>query len=103
MHAADLSPDALARWQQAYDAGVAKEETNAWTAALAQYQAAAAIDGRYADLHYRMARCFATLRQHESARARYAEAVEHDALRFRADRRTNETIRRVGSDPAPAT
>ncbi len=64
-------------------------------AALQQYQEAGAIDDRWADLHFRMARCCLGLGKNTDANKEYVLAHDLDALRFRADTRINAAIREV--------
>ena len=96
-HRPDLSAEDQARWQEAYDAGAALETAGEHAKAAERYAAAAALDDRWADLHFRLARCAWALGRFDEARARFLRAQDLDALRFRADTRINEIIRDVAA------
>jgi tetratricopeptide (TPR) repeat protein len=64
------------------------------------YLEAAEIDGSYADLQFRLGRCYWALQDYDSAKLRYLKARELDTLRFRADTRINEIIRSVADSRA---
>lgn len=68
--------------------------------ALAQYDAALALDDRFADLHFKRARALEALQKFDDARAAYQRALDLDALRFRTDSRLNDAVRRVASESA---
>lgn len=97
MHRPDLEKIDKAGWDTLYQKGIALEEQGHHSQAAQLFAAASQIDDRHAELHFRLARC-------EYAMGRYGKALEHyelardlDVLRFRADSRINETIRRVAS------
>lgn len=98
LHRANLPAEKAAQWENAYQAGAALESERKYLEALAQYQRAVAVDDQFADLHFRLARCCAALEQREEARRHFALARDLDTLRFRADSRINEIIRRVAGD-----
>jgi tetratricopeptide (TPR) repeat protein len=77
-HRAGLSAADLASFEMHYRAGNCDE-----------LRAAMAIDDRYADLHFRLARCVPA----SEARAHFIGARDLDALRFRADSRINRIIK----------
>ena len=93
LHRPDLSPEDLAQWEPLFAAGAGLQATLQWDAATQEYQAAARIDDRYAELRYRLGRCLAETGRHDEARREFAAARDLDALRFRADSRTNQIIR----------
>ena len=95
VHGPGLEEAALAQWEAEYGPGAILEAQQEWADALASYRAAAAIDDRYADLHFRMARCLAAAGRPAEARVHYVRARDLDALRFRADSRINEIIHEV--------
>ena len=83
------------QWQKFYDQGVA-----AGSGDVESYLNAAQIDDRYADLQFRLGRCYWQVGQFEKARDSLILARELDTLRFRADNRINEVIRMVaGQEP----
>src|SRR5205807_1240997 len=51
----------------------------------------------FAELHFRLGRCYLALGQIEQAQARYQLSRDWDALQFRADSRRNQIIREVVS------
>jgi len=63
-----------------------------------RYLAAAEIDDCYADLQFRLGRCYRAMEQYNKARNRYIKARELDTIRFRADMRINEAIGNVAED-----
>lgn len=68
-----------------------------------QLERALAIDPSFADTHFRLARRLEAEADLAAARSHYLEALELDALRFRADARVNDVIRRVAArHPATA-
>lgn len=101
LHRVDLPADKLAEWEAAYAAGVALEQNGKHAEAVAQYQRAAAVDGQFADLHFRWGRCEAALGRTEAAHRHFVQARDLDTLRFRADSRLNEIIREVAAEWQP--
>jgi len=97
LHRPDLPAPDQARWQEAYDGGAALEKSGEHAKAAEKYAAAAAIDDRWADLHFRQARCAWALGRFDEAREHFVRARDLDALRFRADTRINEIIREVAA------
>jgi tetratricopeptide (TPR) repeat protein len=93
LHKPGLSSQQLKEWQAAYDAGTAAQGKGDHEAALAEFEAAAAIDDSYADLTFAMARSLAAVGRGGEATERYALARDQDALRFRCDSKLNEAIR----------
>jgi tetratricopeptide (TPR) repeat protein len=91
----DLAGADKARWQAHYDEGVVLERDGRPAEAAEKYRAAARIDDRHAELHFRLARCLLGFRQYDDARRHFALARDCDALPFRADARLNEAVRQV--------
>jgi tetratricopeptide (TPR) repeat protein len=94
-HRPDMSPEELDEWESVCRAGVEKETKGRWTEAAKQYEAAAKIDGRFAELQFRLGRCLAKQGRPADARKRFELARDLDVLRFRADSRINSVIREV--------
>lgn len=92
LHRADLAGSDRERWQTLFDRGVADEQAGRCAEAIEHYETAAAIDDRYAELHFRLARCMLSLGDPAAAREGFERARELDALRFRADRGINRAI-----------
>jgi len=103
LHRRDLAPDQLARWEKAYAAGIAAEAAGQFDGALAHYEAAAGIDDHFAELHFRLARCYEAAGRTEPAQRYFVQARDWDALQFRADTRLNAVIRSVSAAGNAAT
>ena len=100
-HRRELSAEKTAEWLLAYNHGVSLEEAGKYADAVTQFETAASIDDRYADLQFRMARCSLALGQNEDAKQRFKLARDLDALRFRSDTRINQAIREVARGNSP--
>jgi tetratricopeptide (TPR) repeat protein len=94
-HASSLTEDGLAQWDSLYAAGNVLEEDQNWDDALEQYEQAARIDDRFAELQYRMAQCLLKVNRLAEAQDRLALARDLDVLRFRADSRLNAIVHEV--------
>ncbi len=97
-HRKDLKPEARHAWTQFGQQGTLLESSGDIQGALQQYRKAAEIDPNYAELQFRIARCLQLMRDFAGARAAYLRARDLDTLRFRADTRINEIVRRVGAN-----
>jgi len=97
LHSADLSPTEIDSWEVAYQEGINHEEAEAYGQAVESYMAATEIDNGYADLQYRLGKCYWAIAEYEKALDRYIQARDMDTLRFRADSRINQIIRDVVS------
>ena len=93
MHREDLKPAALRSWTDLFEKGKEQESAGSYAEALKLYQSAASIDGEYAELEFRIARCLKALSDDSAARKHYLRARDLDTLRFRADTRINEINR----------
>ncbi|MBM4024415.1 MAG: tetratricopeptide repeat protein [Planctomycetes bacterium] len=102
LHRADLGKDDLAKWTALYEAGTQRETAGDYAGAIESYLAAARIDGRFADLQFRLGHCYRQADDPEQARERFGFARELDALRFRPDDRLNAIIREVASTTGDA-
>jgi tetratricopeptide (TPR) repeat protein len=98
LHRPDLTDTEKKKWDEIYGQGVEYELAGDYADAVERYLAAAGIDDHYADLHFRLGRCYWATAEYEKARERYIRALELDTLRFRADTRINEIIRDVAAD-----
>jgi len=94
-HRADLSEADLAEWQQAYDAGAAAAKAGDHAEAIEHFLAARWIDHGYAELEFRLGRCYLALGRTDEALTSYEAARDLDTLRFRADSKINDAIRQV--------
>jgi tetratricopeptide (TPR) repeat protein len=95
LHRSDLAPGPLADFERVYAQGAAAESAGQTNAALVHFEAAARLDDHYADLHFRLARCYEATGRIEPARRHYALARDWDALQFRADSRVNAIVRQT--------
>ena len=94
-HRAGLSESDIRAWDEMVREGEALQDQGRIEEALARFLGAEKIDPEYAELHFRLGRCYWSLDDFGGAKERYVKARELDTLRFRADTRINETIRRV--------
>lgn len=94
-HRNNLSQDDLKRWSALVQQGSDLEAANSVAEALKRFQAAAGIDGKYAELEFRMARSWWRLGDYKAAKEHFIRARDLDTLRFRADSRINEINRSV--------
>ena len=97
-HRGDLAEADQTKWEQLYAEGIGYEEAGEYGEAVRLYLSAAEIDDAYADLHFRLGRCYWNMGEYAQARERYIRARELDTLRFRADNGINEVIREVAGD-----
>lgn len=97
LHRSGLADTESAQWEKAYGEGVEAESLRNTNQALSSYISAARIDDHYADLHFRMARCYATLGSNSLAQVHYSLARDWDAMQFRADTRLNQIVRKMAA------
>jgi tetratricopeptide (TPR) repeat protein len=95
LHRPGLGAEPLARWQQAFAAGCALQDRGDWNGALEAFMAATGLDDTHAELRFRMGQCLASLGRDAEAVARFHQARDLDALRFRCDGAMNQAIRDV--------
>jgi tetratricopeptide (TPR) repeat protein len=95
LHRADLTQAQKNKWQELYERGMKREAASDYSEAVSHYLAAAEVDDRYADLQFRLGRCYWEMASYDKAKQRYVQARELDTLRFRADARINGIIRGV--------
>ncbi len=96
-HRAGILNADLDKWKSLYSSGIELEDNRNWPEALAKYEAAAQIDDRYAELHFRMGRCLEGGGRFREAKEKFQAALDLDALRFRADTIINKAIREVAA------
>jgi tetratricopeptide (TPR) repeat protein len=97
MHRPGLSQDELARWDQAFQAGVARQAEKNWAAATEAYDRALAIDGAHAELHYRLGQCRFALEEYDQARDHFRQAYERDAFHSRILPAVNAAIEQTAA------
>lgn len=94
-HRDGLTGQELERWQEAVDLAARLAAADRPDEALAQLDRALEIDDQYAELQFRVGRLLLASGDEAAARRHLSRARDLDALRFRADSRINETIRRA--------
>jgi Flp pilus assembly protein TadD len=97
LHRTGLQDGELKLWNEAYAQGQAEEQARRYASAIVHYQTAAALDHHYAELHYRLGRCFQRLDNSQKAREHLLRAWELDTLPFRADPRINGMVRELAT------
>lgn len=99
-HAPNLGARQAGEWERKYQEGIVFEWVGDAAEALKCYDLSAAIDDQHAEMHFRMARCLATLDRGAEARLHYIRARDQDTLRLRADTRINKAIRALAAERA---
>lgn len=97
VHSPDLSEDQLSQWRETIRLGSESTNANDWDSAISHFQDALAIDPDYADTHFQLASAFENLGDYDAAKTHYLKALDLDALRFRADTRLDQSIRKVAA------
>ena len=95
LHREGLRKEELKTWQSRVQHGSELESAGSFQEALNAYISASEIDGEYAELEFRIARCLKKLGDAKSAKVHFQRARDLDTLRFRADSRINEINRAV--------
>jgi tetratricopeptide (TPR) repeat protein len=98
LHRPSLNAEDLAKWESLYQNGIKMEANKLWPEAIVQFESAAQIDDRYADLQFHLGRCYASADEFSKARASFVLARDLDALRFRADSHIDAVICEVASE-----
>jgi Flp pilus assembly protein TadD len=93
-HRPGLAEGQAKEWEQIYQAGCQAQTAGDTAQAVKSFEEAARIDEHFADLHFRWGQCCLTLGRDEEARRHLVLARDYDTLRFRADSRLNELIRK---------
>ena len=95
MHPSGLAPQDLSRWDAAYAHGTNAEARGLPEQAIPHYLEAARWDDHFADLHFRLGRCYRATGQLDKAREHYERGRDWDTLQFRTDSRLNRIVREV--------
>ncbi|KPJ65346.1 MAG: hypothetical protein AMJ43_10975 [Coxiella sp. DG_40] len=98
VHRNGLSEDEKKSFEEIYKEAIDYDEAGQYAQALEKYLAAADIDGQFAELQFRLGRCYFLLGQYPKAKQRYIRARELDTVRLRADNRINEIIREIAQN-----
>jgi tetratricopeptide (TPR) repeat protein len=99
LHRPGLTQEEQKNWEAIYKQAVEAQLQGKQAEAVASFLQAAEIDDSYAELQFRLGRCYQLAGDYENARDRYVRARDLDTLRFRADTRINEVIREVADRP----
>jgi len=94
LHRADLTDAQEAEWERLYQAGTKAEQMGKFSEAMGAYNQAAKIENQWADLRFRQARLLWNANEFADALQHFTLARDYDALRFRADTRINDILRR---------
>src|SRR5439155_13980979 len=97
LHRAGLSEPEKMRWDALYEDAIAAEKAARYDRAIDLYKQAARLDDHFAELHFRLARCYFASAQFSDAQRHYRLARDWDALQFRTDSRRNGIIGEVVS------
>ena len=100
LHRPDLTDTEKKKWDDIYKRAAELEAAGNYAEVARRYLAAAEIDDSYADLQFRLGHCHWATGEYDKARGRYIKARELDTLRFRADNRINQIIRKVATAKA---
>lgn len=95
LHKESLSKTEQQTWEEIYQQGIEHENAGRFSKAVQSYLTAAVIDDAFADLQFRLGRCYWQQEEYENARLHYQKALHCDTLRFRANDRINAVIRSV--------
>jgi tetratricopeptide (TPR) repeat protein len=94
-HAPGLGADATARFDAAVAEGDRLAAAGQCDRALAEYERALAIDGRFAATHFALGTCLRTLGRWDEARAAFRRASDRDAVPQGIPTRFNDIVRDV--------
>ncbi|MBI4658631.1 MAG: tetratricopeptide repeat protein [Verrucomicrobia bacterium] len=97
LHAPGLDQKQVSEWERIYKEGSILEADREHARAIDRYLAAGRIDASFAELQFRLGRCYLALSNAEEAQRRYALARDLDTLRFRTDFRLNTILRQVSA------
>jgi len=100
LHRPNLTDAEKKSWDELYQQGVKYETDGNYAQAVERYLKTAEIDSCYANLQFRLGRCYWAMGEYEKSKERYIQARRMDTLRFRADKQINEIIRNIASDRA---
>ena len=95
-HREGLGLEKLEEWNALYAQAKSHEENGKLSDALTACQAAAEIDSRFAELHYRTGSVLFRMQRFAAAREAYGRAIEEDICPLRAIAEIVEAVRRAG-------
>lgn len=94
LHRSDLPDSALADWERLFQQARAAEQAGRPAEACDFFREASRIDDSFADLQFEWGQACLSSGKKDEAVAHLVRARDADALRFRADTRLNEIVRR---------
>jgi tetratricopeptide (TPR) repeat protein len=97
-HRPGLPAQELSQWDNFYQMGIRAQEAGRPAEAIDSFRQAVRVDDAYAEAHFRWGQCSLALGHDAEASRQFALACDQDTLRFRADSRINEIIRRAASN-----
>ena len=97
VHGPGLSEEQLEQWRESISSGSESANEENWRDAVTQFRVALEIDPDYADTHFRLATALESLGEFQEAKTHYQQALDLDALRFRADTKINQIIQEVAA------
>ncbi len=100
LHRPGLSGQDLQVWEEMSREGETFRRQGDWSRAIEHLLEVEKLDPDHSELQYRIAGCYWQMGDFAEAKVRYVKALERDSLRFRADTRINEIIRRVAGGKA---
>jgi len=98
LHRVGITESQKSKWDGFYKEGIAAEAKGLYGEAVNLYLTAEKIDETFADLQFRLGRCYWAMGQYEKAKDRFVRACQLDTLRFRPDSKINEIIREVADN-----
>jgi len=99
-HHPGISPAVLTQWDNDYQNAIKAQREGRLAEAIAAWHSAFQIDDTYAEAHFRCGQCLLALQQDQEAAHQMILARDLDTLRFRADSRINDLIRRAATNDA---
>jgi tetratricopeptide (TPR) repeat protein len=100
-HRPGLTADQLSQWNEFWQTGIRAQQAGTPAEAVNSFRGALNIDDNFAEAHFRIGQCLLESGQDAEASRQFALACDQDTLRFRADSRINQIIRRTASDREP--
>ncbi|MHC4069125.1 MAG: tetratricopeptide repeat protein [Planctomycetota bacterium] len=100
VHRTGLTEQKKKQFDQIYQKAIELENTADYTQAIKHYLSAAEIDDFYAELYFRLGRCYWAIHEYTNAKDAFIKARELDALRLRADDKINDIIREAAAQNA---
>jgi len=83
----------IKKWESLYQQGIFLERRGLVSEAVQAYREAERTDNLYAELNFRLGRCYYRTGNYLKAKEYYSMARDNDTLRFRPDRAINQVLR----------